>query len=302
MDVEERLIVKYVSVFFVIVGCLSALSAQAAVTPSDVYSRVKAIETVVKKMSANKKERIESIKLIDAKPLHVYAIATALNEKVIMLNQLNNKSQHLRPDFPNKNITPSQVMDLMLAIEHNLKVLNMDADFTVRPVQNKRPKDVLRVLVRSNLLLDSLLDKKLLPSSPFRVLEQIEKLLVARVSDSYPSLVKQQYTLYDDVKPNDVFVNAENMFNTLMSTTSLKYGIDYPGRPYYSPYDDKQIKPIHVFTITVMNRVLLQDLMRRQGQPNAVDYGTLSRQVIKPAHVYRKYEKSLMLMRIYLLK
>ncbi|WP_435274407.1 hypothetical protein ACMAZF_14015 [Psychrobium sp. nBUS_13] len=98
---------KYVSVFFAIVGFLSALSAQAAVTPSDVYSRVKAIESVVKKLSSNKKERIESIKLIDAKPLHVYAIATALNEKVIMLNQLDNKPQHIRPDLPRASLLQS---------------------------------------------------------------------------------------------------------------------------------------------------------------------------------------------------
>ena len=292
---------KYVSVFFTIVGFLSALSAQAAVTPSDVYSRVKAIESVVKKMSANKKERIESIKIIDAKPLHVYAIATALNEKVIMLNQLNNKSQHLRPDFPNKDITPAQVLKLILAIEHNLKMFDINADFKIQLAKNKRPEDVLRALVRSNLLLDSLLDKKLLPSSPFSVVKQIEQLLTNQLSKQYSTLVKQQYALYGDVKPNHVFVNAENMFNSLMSTTSLKYNIDYPGRPYYSPYDNKHIEPIHVFTITVMNRVLLQDLMRRQGHAYNVVYDYQYQRVIKPTHVYQTYEKALLLMRLYLL-
>ena len=292
---------KYVSVFFTIVGFLSALSAQAAVTPSDVYSRVKAIESVVKKMSANKKERIESIKIIDAKPLHVYAIATALNEKVIMLNQLNNKSQHLRPNFPNKDITPAQVLELILAIEHNLKMFDINADFKIQLAKNKRPEDVLRALVRSNVLLDSLLDKKLLPSSPFSVVKQIEQLLTNQLSKQYSTLVKQQYALYDDVKPNHVFVNAENMFNSLMSTTSLKYNIDYPGRPYYSPYDNKHIEPIHVFTITVMNRVLLQDLMRRQGHAYDVVYDYQSQRVIKPTHVYQTYEKALLLMRLYLL-
>ncbi|WP_435274406.1 hypothetical protein ACMAZF_14010 [Psychrobium sp. nBUS_13] len=56
-----------------------------------------------------------------------------------------------------------------------------------------------------------------------------------------------------------------------------------------------------MFTITVMNRVLLQDLMRRQGHSFDVEYDRQSQRVIKPAHVYQKYEKALLLMRLYLI-
>ncbi|MCG7530825.1 hypothetical protein MHM98_05565 [Psychrobium sp. MM17-31] len=293
---------KFGSLFIVICGLLLSVDAQSTVTPSDVYSRVKAIESVIKKMSGNRKQRIATIKLIDAKPLHVYAIGTALNEKILILNELGNKSQYIRPDFPSKDITPAQVLTLMLAIEHNLKLFNIEADFTSKVYKNKKPKDVLRVLVRCNLLLDNLLDKKILPSSPYRVVGQIEKLLTKAVQTDFPTVVKQQYPLYNSVKPNDVFVNAENMFNPLMSATSLKFGIDYPSRPYYSPYNNKHIKPIHVFTITVMNRVLLQDLMRRQGQGYLIEHNDTRIDGIEPANVYQRYEKALMLMRLYLLK
>ncbi|MGB1297730.1 MAG: hypothetical protein ACPG8A_05625 [Psychrobium sp.] len=293
---------KFRSLFIVICGLCLSIGAQATVTPSDVYSRVKAIESVIQKMSGNKKQRIATIKLIDAKPLHVYAIGTALNEKILILNELGNKSQYIRPGFPSQDITPAQVLTLMLAIEHNLKLFNIDADFVTKAYKNKQPKDVLRVLVRCNLLLDNLLDKKILPSSPYRVVGQIEDLLTKAVQSDFPNVVKQQYPMYNNVKPNDVFVNAENMFNTLMSATSLKFGIDYPSRPYYSPYNNKHIKPIHVFTITVMNRVLLQDFMRRQGQSYSVKYNDSQIGGIEPANVYQRYEKALMLMRIYLLQ
>lgn len=269
-------------------------------TPSDVFSRIKAIESVINNVSKNKRQRIDTIKLLDAKPLHVYALATALNEKIIMLNHSKQHRASIRPAFPAIEITPSQVMTIMIAIEKNLKILSPSSLFTFKAFNNKQPKDVLRILIRCNLLLDTMLEPLLLPHYPYRVVLEISQLLTNALPDKQPSVHHKKFVLYPQVKPKDVFVNAENMFNTLMSSTYLKFNIQYPKKPYYAPYNEKNIKPIHVFTMTVMNRVLLKDFLRRNGHLTTPQSSTDNLEKIKPAHVYQQYEKALLLLRYYL--
>jgi len=274
--------------------------ALAKVTPSDVFSHVKSLESVIGHLSVAKRQRIETIKLLDAKPLHVYAIATALNEKIILMAKIQDEKRLERPKFPNKTITPTEVLSLVLAIEHNLKVLQPNSKFSLELVKHKRPKDVLRLLVRCHLLIDSVIEKMLLPKHPFQVVEQMNNLLVEANASTNQSVLLTAYPMYSAVKPTDVFVNAESLFKSLMSAGHLKYNIDYPKRPYYSPYDEKRIKPVHVFTVTVMNWVLLQDYLRRSGKHfnSTLEFRAVSN--IVPANVYQQYEKTLLLWRIYL--
>jgi len=275
-------------------------NAVAKVTPSDVYSRVQSLESVIRQLSVTKRQRIDTIKLLDAKPLHVYAIATALNEKIIIMNNAEHKKRLKSPDFPNKTITPKEVLSLVLAIEHNLKILRPKSQFLPKPVKNKRPKDVLRVLVRCNLLLDSIIENRLHPKHPYQVVGKMNNLLTRVISLKKQPLLSMSYPIYSGVKPIDVFVNAENLFKSIMSAGHLKYNIDYPRRPYYNPYDEKRIKPMHVFTVTVMNWVLLQDYIRRSGIRLNSQLSVKTSSNIVPANVYQQYEKTLLLWRIYL--
>lgn len=292
--------VKLINLFVMLTIVLYAQHASAVVTPSDVYSRVKALESVIKKISASKRQRIETIKLLDAKPLHVYAIATALNEKIIILNGMDKKDQILRPEFPNRDITPAQVLSLILAIEHNLKVLNPSSKFHQEPSNNRHPKDVLRLLVRCNLLIDSMLVNNILPQYPYQVVQQINQLLLQGITANNKILSNISYPLYLNAKPVDVFVHVKNMFSSLMSAAHLKYDIDYPQRPYYRPYNERDIKPIHVFTVTVMNRVLLQDFMRRHHSKVNSSLNFKLMKSMAPANVYQQYEKALLLLQVYL--
>ena len=136
------------------------VNAVEEITPSQVYSEARALEDAINKFSKSGSSRLDPIKLFDAKPLHVYAIATAVNEKVGILIDIEGLPEIKRPNFPNENIQPKDVLQLIEVIQNNILKLKPEVEFKRVIVKGKSPSDVLRILVRINLLLDNLVDKQ----------------------------------------------------------------------------------------------------------------------------------------------
>lgn len=278
------------------------VSAVERVTPSEVFSEARALENAISTFSKKEINRLNSMKLFDAKPLHVYAIATALNEKVGVLMDIEGLSDIKRHAFPNEDTQPKNVLQLIKVIQHNIQKLRPETQFERIIVHGKSPRDVLRVLIRTNLLIDNLVDKKFSPKYLYTMVQQLKKNLIHAIVQSGRRLPKSDYALFSNVESKDLFVNAENMFKTLMNTTRLKFDQDYPERPYYSPYDKSEIRPYHVYTITVMNIVLLKDLIRRYDIPQYNNEKLTISSVVSPAHIYAEYEKILYMMYFFNMK
>lgn len=291
---------KFYMVWVLIMSTLVSFKLTAQVTSNDVYSRIQAIENSIRNISDKKSVRIENIRLVKTRPLHVYAIATALNEKIIILNLTERSDKVLRPTFPFKNISPSDVLDLLKIVEKNLKIFNPDIQFFRKTFEGKQSEDVLRMLIRCNLLIDNILNKKVFPQHTYQIVKQINDVLINANTNEKRNVIPLTYPFYENANPHDVFINAKNMFNTLMSSAHLKYNVQYPKRPYYNPYDDEEIKPIHIFTMTIMNRVLLQDYIYRNGFKSFINTEITLVDNITPAHAYQEYDKALYLLRSYL--
>lgn len=261
------------------------------VTPSQVFSEARALEDAISKFSKNENNRLNYMKLFEAKPLHVYAIATALNEKVGVLFDIKGLSGFKHHDFPNEDIQPKNVLELIRVIQSNIQKLKPDTKFKRIIVKGKIPRNVLRVLIKTNMLLDNLIDEKFSTRHLSMMVQRLKTNLIYAIDQSGRKPPQSNFELFRNVEPKDLFVNAENMFKTLMNTTRLKFELDYPEKPYYSPYDKSETKRYHVFTITVMNIVLFNDLIRRYGiiQLNNVTQTDSSEMTL--AHLYADYEK-----------
>jgi len=261
------------------------------ITPSQVFTEARALENAISKFSKNESNRLNYMKLFDAKPLHVYAIATALNEKVEVLFDIKGLSDFKHHDLPSEDIQPKNVLQLIKVIQSNIQKLKPDTEFKRTIVKGKIPRNVLRVLIKTNILLDNLIDKEFSTKHLYMMVQRLKKNLMHAIAQSGRKPPKNNFELFRNVEPKDLFVNAENMFKTLMNTTRLKFELDYPETPYYSPYDKSETRPYHVFTITVMNIVLLNDLIRRYGiiQSDNVPQPVTSKVTL--AHIYADYEK-----------
>ena len=277
----------------------SAAYAKEEVTPSHVYSRALVIKQVIDTLSKNSKSNISPIELADAQPLHVYAITTALNEKLAILNVLAGLPSIQPPAHPGEEIQPKHVLKLMNLVQRNLQMLVPDIKFRKKDVVGKRPADVLRILVSCHLSLDKLIEEQLTPKYPFLLVSQLKEVLTHAIEQTGHPVPKIPIHLYQGVKPKDVLVYAENMLKTLMGIAHLKYDVEYPSRPYYTPHDGKYTQPLHVFTVSSMNIVLLKDFIRRQGLQAHIgsrEGATLVTGTdITPAHVYALYEEVLYL-------
>lgn len=291
MTIFKRLI--YLNILLLLFITLQVSAEE--VTPSQVFSEARALESAISQFSKKESNRLNSMKLFNAKPLHVYAIATALNEKVAMLMDIEGLSDIKKNIFPSEEIKPKNVLQLIKVIQKNIQKLRPKTKSKRITVQGKSPRDVLRVLIRTNLLLDNLVDKKFSTKHLYNMVQRLKENLIHAIIHSGRKQPKSQFSLFNNVESKDLFVNAENMFKTLMNTTRLKFELDYPERPYYSPYDKSEIRPYHVYTITVMNIVLFKDLIRRYGIPQYNNKKLPMTSAITPAHIYAEYEKILFL-------
>lgn len=293
----------YLSILLLLFATLKVNAAEQ-VTPDQVFSEVRALESAINKLSKSnsKSIRLNSIRLFDAKPLHVYAIATALNEKIAILSDIEGFASIKRHNFPNESIEPKNVLQLIKVIQSNIQKLMPDIKFEGVIAKGKSPKDVLRVLVRINLLLDNLIDKHFSTKYLYAMVQRLKRDLTYAITQSGRTPPISNYELFNNVESKDLFFNAENMFKILMNTTRLKFDLDYPERPYYSPYDKSKIQPYHVYTITVMNIVLFNDLMRRHGIPQYDNRDSSYFSKVTPAHIYVEYEKIMFLIYFFIMK
>ncbi|SFC68836.1 hypothetical protein [Pseudoalteromonas denitrificans] len=273
-----------------------SINATQKLTSNHVYSEALALKKAIDKLNKNMNiGRIQPIELSNTQPLHVYAITTALNEKVAILFIKSGVTHFQRTDFPNEEIQPKHVYQLIKTVQKNIKTLFPNIKFENKGNKEKHPADVLRMLVASNLILDELITQKLTPKYPFLVVQNLKDNLRIALKKEKKEIPIIHYEAYAHVEPRDVFINAQNLFATLANTAHLKFGIEYPKRPYYIPLNEDDIKPSHVFTVTIINQILLKDLFRRNGFSFVHPLALSAKMPITPAHVYAAYEEALLL-------
>jgi hypothetical protein len=282
--------------------CSFNLYASQEITANHVYQEALKLKAFLYNTSDIKSELIQRIKISSAQPLHVYAIASALNEKVAILSSFTGKNSIIRPKFPSSDIQPKHVLALVLAIQQNLLNLKTDNSLssTSNSIKGKKPVDVLRIILACNLLIDRLIDKQLTPEHPMFIAERIKYTLSAAIKASNKVEPDSQFAIYNNVEPRNVFANAEILFKTLSNTTRLRFNVSFPQRPFYLPYQESDIKPIHVFTVSTINEILLKNLIRRSGYPVETTDTTKQRKNTTPGHVYAAYEQILFLTRFFI--
>jgi hypothetical protein len=282
--------------------CSFELYASQEVTPNHVYQEALKLKVILYNTSDVKSELIQRIRIKSAQPLHVYAIASALNEKVAILNSIAGIRSIIRPKFPASDIQPKHVLALVLAIQQNLLNLNPDNKLssTSNSIKGKKPVDVLRIILACNLLIDRLIAKQLTPEHPMLIAERIKFTLSAAIKASKKVEPDSQFAIYNNVEPRNVFANTEILFKTLSNTTLLRFNVNFPQRPFYLPDQESDIKPIHVFTVSTINEILLKDLIRRSGHPVETINTTKQHKNTTPGHVYAAYEQILFLTRFFI--
>ena len=267
----------------------------------DIYKEVLVIKKFFAKQATINRDRMEMLELSDVQPIHVYAMATTLNEKVAILNHLLGFPFVTRPEFPKSDIAARHIHELVKAIQKNVKQLNSETTFQSIPVNGKDPVDVYRQIMACNLLVDTLLKNKVTPKYPLMMVQRLKEVLSYAMLQTEQNLPPSPLALYENVQPKDVFIVAENLLKLLMSSAHLKFQVNYPSRPYYVPQERHMIKPIHVFTITVVNMIILEDVIRRM-ELQIPKVANLPINVgITPAHVYSAYEEVSLLAHYFLL-
>ena len=265
---------------------MASFPSIAEVTPSRVYSEVKALHGALSKYS-NTQASYPRMQILGAQPLHVYAMATALNEKLAILIDiagLDSKSVG-RPGFPEGNIEPKHVLELVKTIQSNFLLLAPDSGFRPSRVSNKAPTDVLRLILACNLIVDSMLKGTITPNYPYSLVSRLKTLLESLTEVKAPSFKSE---LYNKVLPAEVFIVAESISKILINTAHLTLKDKYPNKPYFNLLSNEDIRPVDVFTLTVFNWVLLMDITH-YAEPPAANYIEVKKK--SPADVYAVYQQ-----------
>lgn len=279
------------SINIIIVGFCGNTHAYKAITPNDVYAQVQELLRTIEEVYPSNLERINSVKIYGAKPLHAYALASALNEKVRLL--MVDDSRFIRPVFPYREITPGDVFNLVKVISKNITTGEPQLA-TTKKVTNKKPKDVLRLLTKCNLKLDALISAKLTPNYPLQQVQYINNILVQMFNGANRDMPDLEQASFKAVTPEHVFSYAENLYRLLVNLGYLKFQIPYPRKPYYSPFDDSKTRPSNVFTLTVINTILLKDLSWRLNYSIKSQLPELQKNPVNPSVVYQQYTKVLL--------
>lgn len=277
--------------------CLVVLLSQAshAVSPTDVFIEARALKNALAS-EVNQRIGPSLLPLIDidlqgAKPHHVYALSVAMNEKLGVYMGQNNIDGFNQLAPVSGKISPDQVIEAVKVAQQNFSLIAPGTKFVRMTAKDKKPADVMQEISYANLWVDILLQGKVAPQYPYKVLETIEHelTLINRrlgVFLDAPSPMK-----YQDTKPQDVFRAGENFYRLLSLSDSMRFKVTNPSHPYDIPSSGVKVKPVDVYTISLFNLYYLNVVIQKMGLQTDQGYAPRLRSDIKPADVLRKYQR-----------
>ena len=265
----------------------------AAVTPTDVFIEAKALKNGLATL-VNQRAGMSLLPLIDidvtgTKPHHVYAMAIALNEKLGVYMATKQINGFTRSGPPKAKITPGDVHALVLIAQRNLATMASNLTLERHQAKDKKPADVLVEIIYANLWIDQLMDGKITPDYPFQITQMIQHELerLRQHANINPILVNPP--TYAKATPGNVFNNAENFYRLLVLSDTMRNQVSNPNHTYDIRSSGTQVKPIHVFTLSVFNLYYLTVIEHRLGLTPNLTYPEL-KQSLTPADVFRQYD------------
>jgi hypothetical protein len=282
----------------IVLFCL-VCTAKADITPNENYIEAHAIHMAI--ADAVKKNRdIHTtpdikINLSNARPVHVYALLAALNEKISIYFSTNNLAGYIKTDYPNIRINPTHVRDLLLNVHRNLNVFLEIKTQKKLKTSNKSPKDVMYEVTQANFWMDTLLGGVITPKHPYLLLFNIEHELVRLSEHLNIQPLKTKHRKFPALLPEDVFANSEEFYQ-LLSAVDKKSKSTHshnrsPIHSYNIPSGNKRVMPIHVFTMTAFNLNYLYAIETMYGLKPDYKYKPEPSSNVIPADVYAKYDK-----------
>ena len=274
---------------------LSIISLKANITPTDVYIEAKsvklAIASMVNKEVGSSLLPVVDIDLKNAEPMNSYALGIALNEKIRVQMHLKGISGWSPKSFPKEKIIPKDLKELMSVLQKNLKKLDPSIEFKRESASNKTPPDVMQELIFASLWMDKFLRVKAKPNYSHQIVKKIDYEIKAMMRDLGIEEVKTNFQKYPKVTPRDVFLNAQNIYATLISFDRVKLGRVHPQRPYDIVSSGIKVMPVDVFTSAVYILNYLYTLKQELGFKINEDYSPKHEAVIKPNQIYILYDK-----------
>ena len=289
------------TVAFIIYSTLTLSIAHAAkVTPTDVFIEAKALKNALA-ATVNQEIGPSLLPLIDldlagAKPHHVYALSAALNEKLGIYMANKKISGFIPSPIPNQKITPANVKTLLLIAQKNFANIVPDAGLIYEPAKDKKPTDVMKEVTYANLWIDFLLQGHVKPAYPYLALQHIQYEL-KRLNQhlGLPSKMGNP-AAYPKASPGDVFKNAENFYHILALYDHMTHQSVNPKHPYDISSSKIQIRPIHVYSLSIFNLFYLYSVEKRLGLDPDQHFNDQLATDIKPADVFKKYDQLISLL------
>jgi hypothetical protein len=241
--------------------CINLLNAK--ITPTDVFKEAKSIKMALA-AEVTKEKGASILPVIDidlhgATPSSIYALASALNYKLMIYAKSKNKTWK-SAKFPNNvKIKPADVRNVLLVVKDNMVNIFGISKFILNDAKNKKPADVGVQLTYANQWLDKIMPF-VKPQYPMAMLEKTEKTIDRILANSNVVLSKITPPKHKGMKPKDVFINVASSYN-LLRNLKLVYSKEQSAK---HPYDvlsaTNKIKPLDIYTITTFNLFFLYTL------------------------------------------
>lgn len=239
----------------------------AKVNPSGVFVEAKAIKIALASLVVKEKGvsllPVMDIDLKGSTPSSVFALAATLNVKLEVYAKAKNKTWKAAV-FPNKNIVPSDVRNILLVVKENIKNIFVLKKFSQYPVEHKTPADVMIELTYANQWLDKIMPS-IKPQYPFEILKRTEYMLDIIFKKYNIEAFETMVKTHSKITPNDVFINLTATYNLLRNMKLVKSAQGSSTHPYNILSASNKIKPLDIFTLSIFNLYFLYT--------SAIDFG-----------------------------
>ncbi len=238
-------------------------------TPSDVYSYASILKEKVqylRQQDGIKQAFPTAEKQKDKFPRHVIQKALEVLSKINLYRESKNYGQIYIPPYPARDITPSDVYDLVKRLDEEITPLIKNKKFLstikIKHFENKTPSDVYRLLWSISLAFDSLLG--IHGYTPTDVYALSQKLLqtvkyIAQTQNIYTSVKKPKKR--EGLHPNHALYASYKLLNKI-ALAEKKLWItptQIPAKPH------RVITPTDVYDAMQYNIAELQRIKHRLG-------------------------------------
>ncbi|MCP4700086.1 MAG: hypothetical protein GY862_25020 [Gammaproteobacteria bacterium] len=188
---------------------------------------------------------------------HVYGKALEIMEKVDVLRRRQNLAPVAVPSYPLRNITPTEVFDLVLRLDEELALLYDAIAMKPKPwataadvgeYEDKQPSDVFLNMQRISHLLDTILGSEgFTPNDVYRevlIIKRNVQLIADSLGETIPAKIWSAPIFNFETKPHDVLAYAREV-QDLIVMAKRRAGI-FGGSDIVVPPGDT-VTPIDMF-------------------------------------------------------